>query len=130
MTDNNKNNHHHNHDCDCGHDHNHDHNHDHDCDCGHDHHHHHEEEVEVIHLTLDDDTELICYVVGVFDVEDLSYIALVPEDDERVLLYRYEEIGDEIELSNIEDDEEFNTVSEAYYELFENDEDEDYEEEE
>lgn len=121
MTDNNKNNH--NHDCDCGHDHDHDH----DCGCGHDH--NHEEEVEVIHLTLDDDTELVCYVVGVFEVEDLSYIALVPEDDERVLLYRYEEIGDEIELSNIEDDDEFNTVSEAYYELFENDEEDDEEEE-
>lgn len=102
-----------------------------DCECeGHDHKHQHEhenehehEEVEMIQLTLDDDTVLDCYVLGVFEVEETEYMALLPEDDERVLLYKYKQKDKEVELKTIEDDEEFNIVSEAYYELF-NEEDE------
>lgn len=91
------------------------------CDCGHDHDH---EEYEKLHLTLEDDTELECYILGTFEVEDKSYIALLPEDQEDVLLYNYIEVGEEeIKLNNIEDDDEFDIVSKAFYELF-GDEDE------
>lgn len=92
----------------------------HECKCnGHDHHDHEHEEVEMLELTLDDDTILKTYVLGIFEVEDKEYIALLPENDEKVLLYEYiEDEEGSVELKVIEEDEEFETVSEAYNELF------------
>lgn len=100
--------------CGCsGHD-QHDHDHEHDCGCGHD---HEEYEVEVLRLTLDDDTEMECYVLGVFEVGEKEYIALVPtEDEEEVFLYEYIEAEDGIELVNIEDDDEYEKVVQAFEE--------------
>ena len=96
------------------------------CGCGHDHDHVHEEmEMETLTLTLDDDTELECGILGVFEVEELDgkeYIALLPLEDETVLLYEYSEYEEGIELTNIESDEEFEKVSNAFYELFEEEE--------
>lgn len=91
----------------------------HSCDhegCNHDHDHDHD--VDIIYLTLDDGEELECEVIGFFEVEDVEYIALVPVDDDQVFLYRYEEYEDGFDLINIEDDEEFDIVSEAFYALF------------
>ena len=101
------------------------------CGCGHDHDHDIEEqELETMTLTLEDDTEIQCAVLGVFDVEGIEgkeYIALLPEDDETVLIYEYKELeNDEIELLTIEDDAEFDKVSDAFYSIFD---DEDEEEE-
>lgn len=92
----------------------------HGCNCGHDHDHDHED-IDIIYLTLDDDTELECEVLGIFEVEDKEYIALLPldEEDADVLLYQYEEINDEeFNLAQIEDEEEFELVSEAFNALF------------
>lgn len=96
------------------------------CGCGHDH--EHEEDVmdlETMFLTLDDDTEMECGILGVFEVEGLEgkeYIALLPLEDEIVLLYEYKEVGDEIELNVIEDDDEFDKVSNAFYDMYEDEE--------
>lgn len=96
------------------------------CGCGHDH--EHEEDVmdlETMFLTLDDDTEIECGILGVFEVEGLEgkeYIALLPLEDETVLLYEYKEVGDEIELNVIEDDDEFDKVSNAFYDMYEDEE--------
>ena len=96
------------------------------CGCGHDH--EHEEDVmdlETMFLTLDDDTEMECGILGVFEVEVLEgkeYIALLPLEDETVLLYEYKEVGDEIELNVIEDDDEFDKVSNAFYDMYEDEE--------
>ncbi len=82
-------------------------------------HHDHDHDHEHIYLTLDDDTEIECHVLGTFEVDDVEYIALTPIDgEEEVYLYRFEEDENGIDLINIEDDEEFETVSEAFYELF------------
>ena len=101
------------------------------CGCGHDHDHDMEElneELDTITLTLDDDTELQCSILGVFDVEgieDKEYIALLPEDDETVLIYQYKELeNDEIELLTIEEDDEFDKVSAAFESLFDEEEEE------
>ncbi len=104
-----------------------DHKHVHDENCNHDHDHDHEE-MEIITLTLDDDTELECGVLGIFEVEDKEYIALLPlgedEEEDEVLLYQYKEIDDEeFELELIEDQEEFDLVSEAFYALYTDDDD-------
>ncbi len=82
------------------------------CDCG------CEDDMDVIYLTLDDGKELECNVIGTFEVDDEEYIALVPIDDDQVLLYRYEDDEEGFDLINIEDDEEFDIVSEAFYTLF------------
>lgn len=98
------------------------------CGCGHDHDHEMEDqELETMTLTLEDDTELQCAILGIFDVEGIEgkeYIALLPEDDETVLIYQYNEIDDDnFELLTIEDDDEFDKVSSAFDSLF-NDEEE------
>ncbi|AFS78770.1 UPF0473 family protein [Gottschalkia acidurici 9a] len=81
-----------------------------DCGC--------EEELSIMHLVLDDDTELDCHVLGIFEVKDKEYIALVPQDEEEVLLYEYKETEDGVELDNIEDDE-YELVAQAFDEIFE-----------
>lgn len=94
--------------------------HDHECSCDHDH-----EEYQTIHLTLDDGTEMECIVIGTYDIDEQGYIALVEEDDDQVMIYKFEELDDEsIDLINIEDDEEFDLASQAFFELFVDDEEE------
>lgn len=88
------------------------HNHGDDCDC----------ENDTLVITLDDDTEVECNVIGIFEVEDKEYIALLPIDDETVLLYQYSETDDNVELSSIEDDDEFKAVTDAFFELYNEDE--------
>nr|WP_208975259.1 DUF1292 domain-containing protein [Proteiniborus ethanoligenes] len=88
--------------------------------------------MEIMHLSLDDGTEMECQVVGIFGVEDKEYIALLPLDEESVLLYGYNETEEGVELLNIEDDSEYDLVVEAFYELFSDDEEyeDDYDEDE
>ncbi|MBL7575026.1 Protein of unknown function [Peptoniphilus asaccharolyticus DSM 20463] len=87
------------------------------------HNHDHEEEFEydVIGIPLEDGTELNCIVIDIFDVEGEKYIALIPEDeieDGDVILFKYAELSDEeVELTEIEEDEEFTKVSEAFSKL-------------
>ena len=90
------------------------HQHDHSCDCGHD----HDEDLEIITLTLDDGTEVECGIIGTYEVEDKSYMALLAIEDEEILLFNYEEDEEGFEITPIEDDEEFDLAAEAYYELF------------
>jgi len=96
--------------------------------CDHD----HDEELPTVTLTLEDDTQLECAVLGTFDVEDNEYIAVVPLDSDEALIYKFiQHEDDEIELTSIESDEEFEKASEAFYTFFaEEFEDEDEEEEE
>lgn len=81
-------------------------------------------------LTLDDDTEVECQVLTIFEAMGKDYIALLPveeADDEEggVYLYRYFEDEDgEPGLENIETDYEFEVASEAFDQLLEDDEDE------
>lgn len=73
-------------------------------------------------LTLDNNEELECAIISIFDVEDREYIALLPlsgkdAEDGEVYLYRYEEVNGKPDLSNIETDDEFERVSEAFDEV-------------
>lgn len=114
--------------------------HEHDCECGCGHDHEHEEHMNVT-LTLDDGTELECAVLCIFPVAEKDYIALIPaeakeEEESEIFLYQFiEHEDDEIELLNIENDDEFEAVSEAFDELMDSEEfddmfEEDEEEEE
>ncbi len=77
-----------------------------------------------ITLTLEDGSELICDVLAIFPVDDKNYIALLPQGDDpdaEIFLYRFEEKDeDDIDLINIEDDDEFEAVSDAFDELLDN----------
>lgn len=90
------------------------------CGCGHDH--DHEEHMNVT-LTLDDGKEIECAVLSIFPVAEKDYIALIPVDSEEaeeseIFLYQFiEHDDDEIELLNIDDDDVFEAVSDAFDEL-------------
>lgn len=101
-----------------------------DCDCGcHDHDHN-----QTMTLVLEDDTELRCQVIGIFDAMDRQYIALLPEDDDAALIYRYNEKDNEegFELENIETDEEFEQAENALFEILDDEDfdDEDFDDDE
>ena len=94
-----------------------------------------EETQDQITLTLEDGSELLCDVVAIFPVDGKNYIALLPvgdDPDAEIFLYRFEEKGpDDLDLINIEDDDEFEAVSDAFDELLDDaDFDEMFEDEE
>ena len=71
-------------------------------------------------LTLDDDTEVECIVITIFEAAGKDYIALLPieeenEDEGDVYLYRYSEDaeGNPI-LENIESDDEYEVVADRF----------------
>ena len=107
--------HHHDHDC----------NHDHQEGCGHgcDHDHDHENS-RTIHLTLEDNSTLECDVLGIFEVENKEYIALLPTGTEKALLYAFKETDEGPELTNIPTDEEYDLVGKAFMKIMEEGEEE------
>ena len=82
-----------------------------------------------VSITLEDDTVLECVVLNIFSAGDREYIAVMTEDDNdegTVYLYRYSEIEDgQPELTNIETDEEYEIVADAFDELLDEEEFED-----
>ena len=87
-----------------------------------------EEEEMTVTLTLDDDTEVECGVLTIFTAGERDYIALLPmegEDSEEgeVYLYRYSETEDGTPvLDNIEDDDEYEIVADAFDEMLDDQE--------
>ncbi|MGN0384159.1 MAG: DUF1292 domain-containing protein [Eubacterium sp.] len=77
-------------------------------------------EYSTVTLSLDDGSEVECAVIRIFPAGDNDYIALLPlsgeaaENDE-VYLYRYSvKDGEEPVLENIETDEEYELVADAF----------------
>ncbi|MGN0485131.1 MAG: DUF1292 domain-containing protein [Lachnospiraceae bacterium] len=94
-----------------------------------------EEEDLLVTLELDDGSESECRVLTIFEAGERDYIVLLPLDEDGndneeglVYIYRYSETddGDPI-LENIESDEEYELVSDAFDELVEVEEIEDEE---
>ena len=88
-----------------------------------------DEVFDQVTLTLDDDSELICDVIATFPAtvngKEQMYIALLPADatpESEIFLYRFTEDGEDIDLQNIEDDEEFEIASDAFDELLDEEE--------
>ena len=87
-----------------------------------------EEEEMTVTLTLDDDTEVECVVLTIFTAGERDYIALLPmegEDSEEgeVYLYHYSETEDGTPvLDNIEDDDEYEIVADAFDEMLDDQE--------
>lgn len=77
-------------------------------------------------LTLDDDTEVTCAVLNIFEVDGNEYIALLPLDEDgmsasgEVYLYRYlKNANGDPELDNIESDDEYMAAAEAFNAMME-----------
>lgn len=75
-------------------------------------------------LTLDDNRELECVVLTIFKAgkDNRDYIALMPNEsnsqDGEVYLYRYGATADgQPDLTNIEDDDEYEAVADAFDEI-------------
>ena len=83
-----------------------------------------ENESLTVTLTLENNEELECAVLNIFEAEEKEYIALLPLDengdntDGQIYLYRFIDTGEEEEpgLENIEEDEEFDRVSAIFNE--------------
>ena len=75
-------------------------------------------------LTLENNEELECAVLNIFEADEKEYIALLPLDengdntDGQIYMYRFIDNGEEEEpgLENIEEDEEFDRVSAIFNE--------------
>ncbi len=86
----------------------------------HDHDHHHDEEEQTIILSLDDNTELECHVLGIFDCDNQKYMALLPFGEEDVFIYRYQEGEDGGPILDlIENDDEYDKVGQTFYDILE-----------
>lgn len=91
-----------------------------------------EEETPVIHLELEDGSEVDCAVISLFEAEGQEYIALISvedlesdEEEGALLLYRYNEDpedSDSFSLDNIETDEEYEMVTSILDEILEDEE--------
>lgn len=83
-----------------------------------------ENESLTVTLTLENNEELECAVLNIFEADEKEYIALLPLDengdntDGQIYLYRFIDNGEEEEpgLENIEEDEEFGRVSAIFNE--------------
>ncbi len=73
-------------------------------------------ETEVVTLTLDDNEEVECSIITTYEIEDKEYIVLLPLDengeneDGDVWIYRFVRDttgGNDHEIINIEDDDEY-----------------------
>ena len=80
------------------------------------------DEEMTVTLTLDDGTDLECVVLTIFEAADKEYIALLPLDgneaeDGEVYLYRSEDAEGNPDIQNIESDEEYEIVADAFDEF-------------
>lgn len=88
------------------------------------------DEEMTVTLDLEDGTSVTCSIVTILTVKERDYIVLLPLDaegeneDGEVWFYRYSENeenpNEEPELAYIEDDEEYEIVSEAFDEYLDN----------
>lgn len=91
-----------------------------------------ENESLTVTLTLDNNEELECAVLTIYEVDGQEYIALLPLDEEgsndegQVFLYRFsEKTPGEPELENIEDDDEYERAADKFDEWLDTQEYED-----
>ncbi|MBR5228976.1 MAG: DUF1292 domain-containing protein [Firmicutes bacterium] len=77
------------------------------------------EETDFITLQFENDEEVECEILGVFEANDKEYIALLPDDGtDDVYIYGFKEVNEEeFELIDIEDEDEFQKAVEVFEQL-------------
>ncbi len=86
-------------------------------------------EIDTIMIPLEDGSEMECAIMDEFEAEGRNYVVLSPVEEGDVIgddeyLYRYEEDGDDMILSYIEDDDELERISDLYAEMCESEDEE------
>lgn len=79
----------------------------------------------LVTLDLDDGSQVECEILTIFTIDSQDYIALLPLDDKgeaneegEVYIYRYsEDANGNPSLDNIQDDDEYEAVSDRFDEL-------------
>lgn len=83
---------------------------------------------DTISLILDDNKEVECDILAIFEVKEQFYIALIPQtpiegyEAGEYFLYRYQSDGKNVEISDIESDDEWEAVEDKFEELLDEDE--------
>ncbi len=88
----------------------------------------------IVNLELEDGSEIECQVICIFEYGDDNYAALTPTDESIEEIYFFglemEDLGEETEftLSNIEDDDLLEELSDVFDELMDEDDDGEWDE--
>ncbi|MDO5155845.1 MAG: DUF1292 domain-containing protein [Eubacteriales bacterium] len=83
---------------------------------------------DTISIFLDNNDEVMCDILAIFPLKDKFYVALLPQqpipgyEECEYFLYRYESDGENVELSDIESDEEWELVEDRFEELLDEEE--------
>lgn len=79
---------------------------------------------EYLTIELDDGTTIECSVLGVFEVREKEYVALLDEDAQEVYFYRYIQTDDDsYDIGYIESDEEYDEVGDVFDSIYDAEED-------
>ncbi len=83
---------------------------------------------DTISLFLDDKTEVECDILAIFPIAEQFYIALMPQtpvdgyEEGEYFLYRYQSDGNQVELTDIESDAEWEAAEDKFEELLDEEE--------
>ena len=83
---------------------------------------------DTISIILDDGKEVVCDILAIFPVKEQFYVALMPREpiegyeEGEYFLYRYASDGENVELSDIESDEEWEMAEDKFEELLDEEE--------
>lgn len=83
---------------------------------------------DTISLILDDNQEVECDILAIFPIKEQFYVALMPQqpipgyEEGEYFLYRYTSDGDNVTLSDIESETEWEAVEDKFEELLDEDE--------
>ena len=102
-------------DCGCG---EHDHEHGDDCEC----------DTNTIMLDMEDGTQKEYTILDMVELDGKKYLALSEIDSVEYDILEMKEDGDSVELSYVEDDDEYNLVADEFEKIFSDSEDDEDEE--
>ena len=72
-------------------------------------------------VTTDDDVDVVCRVIQIFQAKEQKYIVLLPEGSEEGWLFRFfQDKGDNPRLENIEDSREYEFAAAVFENLMNN----------
>lgn len=83
---------------------------------------------DTITLYLDNNIEVECDILAIFPIKQQFYVALMPQkqvegyEPGEYFLYRYQSDGENVEISDIESDAEWEAVEDKFEELLDEEE--------
>ena len=83
---------------------------------------------DTITLVLDEGKEVECDILAIYQIKEQFYVALMPQtpvdgyEEGEYFIYRYKSDGENVELSDIESDEEWEAAEDKFEELLDEEE--------